>query len=97
MFWRPPDEKELSAFGLKVDDYDESVADVWPENWPAIDLYVKYRTQWIQGAGGPTGLNYVVLFDDLDRNGVEGEDRDRIMDGIRVIEDAVLDDVYKSM
>ncbi|KKO71842.1 DUF1799 domain-containing protein [Kerstersia gyiorum] len=93
--WKRPTAGELKGTGLKPSHYKEPNVDVWPENWPAIDLYLRYRTQWIQGPGGPTGLNYSVLFADLDRNGIEGDEREQIMEGIRIIEAAVLKKIYE--
>uniref|UniRef100_UPI00333E75EE DUF1799 domain-containing protein n=1 Tax=Castellaniella defragrans TaxID=75697 RepID=UPI00333E75EE len=93
--WKRPTADQLKGTGLKPKHYREPHVDVWPESWPAIDLYIRYRSQWIQGPGGPTGLNYAVLLADLDRSDVQDDDREQIMDGIRVIEDAVLEKVYE--
>jgi len=93
--WRRPTAEQLKGTGLRPKHYKEPQVDVWPENWPAIDLYVQYRTQWIQGPGGPTGLNYPVLLADLDRRGITNDERTEIMDSIRVIEDVVLDKIYE--
>lgn len=93
--WRRPTAAELRGTGLKQSHYKEPIAEVWPECWPAVDLYLKYRTQWIQGPGGPSGLNYSILFADLDRSGIEGDEREDIMDHIRTIEAEVLAEIYK--
>lgn len=92
--WRRPTAEQLKGSGLKPKHYREPNVDVWPENWPAIEMYVQYRTQWIQGPGGPTGLNYQVLFDHMDRQGIK--DRDALMDAVRVIEDSVLARAYEN-
>ena len=92
--WRSPTADQLKGTGLKAKHYKEPQVDVWPENWPAIELYVRNRTQWIQGPGGPTGLNYPWFQACLDRQGVSVDEAEDIMDGIRVIEDAVLDRIY---
>lgn len=36
---------------------------VWPENWPAVRLFLAVETQWRRAgmAGTPTGLDYAVL------------------------------------
>ncbi len=31
---------------------------VWPENWDALDLFLKSQTQWRSSVGGITGLDY---------------------------------------
>ena len=93
--WRRPTAAALRGTGLKPSHYKEPIVEVWPESWPAVELYVRYQTQWLQGPGGPSGLNYAILFADLDRSGIEGEDREEIMDGVRVIEAEVLKSIYQ--
>jgi hypothetical protein len=31
---------------------------VWPENWPAVQVWVRAQTQWRMGMGGVTGMDY---------------------------------------
>jgi hypothetical protein len=93
--WKRPTAAQLRGTGLKAKHYIEPHVDVWPENWPALQLYASNRSQWIQGAGGPTGLNYSWFVSELQRKGVDSEEIDQIMDGLRVIEDAVLEKVYE--
>lgn len=93
--WRRPTAAALRGTGLKPSHYKEPIVEVWPESWPAVELYVRYQTQWLQGPGGPSGLNYAILFADLDRSGFEGEDREDIMDGVRIIEAEVLKSIYQ--
>ena len=49
----------------------------------------------IVGAGGPVGLNYPWFWACLDRQGVDADEAERIMGGIRVIEECVLDRTYR--
>lgn len=42
-------------------------ADVWPENWPAVEIFSLMATQWRSSGGGVFGLDYLVLFQLLDR------------------------------
>ncbi len=93
--WRRPTAAALRGTGLKPSHYKEPIVEVWPESWPSVELYVRYQTQWLQGPGGPSGLNYAILFADLDRSGIEGEDREDIMDGVRIIEAEVLRLIYQ--
>ena len=87
---------DLASYGLTEADFaDEDTVHVWPENWLALDLYVQNRTQWIQGAGGPTGLNYPWFQSCLERQGVSADEAEDVMGGLRVIEDAVLEYVYR--
>jgi hypothetical protein len=77
--------------GLSLEDFPPPAnVQVWAENWPPLQLYLRNKTQWRVGAGGPVGLDYQVLYHDLDRRGVTGEDFDDVMDAIRVIESTVL-------
>ncbi len=35
--------------------------DVWPENWPAVELFMRCQTQWRTDNGQRTGLVYSEL------------------------------------
>lgn len=55
---------DLAAYGLAlvVDDLPEQHLDIWPENWPAVQLFDAMQTQWRHAPlGGLTGLDYGVL------------------------------------
>lgn len=93
--WRRPTADQLKGTGLKAKHYAEPQVDVWPENWAAVQLYVGNRTQWIQGPGGPTGLNYSWFQSCLDRGSMPVDEAEDVMDRLRVIEDAVLEKVYE--
>lgn len=73
------------------EDFPEPVVDVWSENWPGIQLFSRLSTQWRVGAGGPVGLDYSVIFHELDRKGLPENDYDEMMNTIRVIESAALE------
>ena len=32
--------------------------EIWPENETAVELFHRVQTQWREGMGGPTGLDY---------------------------------------
>ena len=66
------------------------VFEVWPENMPAINLYSSLSTQWIIGPGGPTGLNYIPLFNRLDRLKLSDQDYEWMFSDIQAIESEVL-------
>ena len=92
VFEGEPSAESLGAFGLTPEDYDEDPAyEVWPDNWAGFQLFYDNITQWIQGMGGPTGLNYLVIFAELDRLKVEGEDREDMMFCIRELERGALE------
>lgn len=86
----------MAGTGLKPKHYKKPQVDVWPEAWPALDLFrSRLSTQWRCGGGGPVGLDYLVAFDHLDRIGLEGEDRDDFMGLIGVIEAAALGKMHE--
>jgi hypothetical protein len=34
---------------------------LWPEHWPAVELFIRCMTQWRTGANGVVGLDYGVV------------------------------------
>lgn len=95
LMWRRPTAEQLRGTGLRLHHYVEPQALVWPENWPVIDMYLRYRTQWIQGAAGPAGLNYQPFLAEIERIGLDDEGRSDFMEGLRILEGAVLEEVYR--
>lgn len=65
--------------------------EVWPENWRAYVLFTEVGTQWRASMGGPTGLDYNVLYRKLDRMGLSDEETDELERDVRVMEYAALD------
>ena len=35
--------------------------EVWPENWPAVELFLRCQTQWRISINGRAGLDYSAL------------------------------------
>jgi hypothetical protein len=95
LYAKRPDPREYKAFGLTAADFPEPECDVWPDNWLPFTFYLENATQWRQGMNGATGLDYNVLFYEMDRKNIHGEDRDDLMMCIREIENAALDQMYK--
>lgn len=94
--WTRPTAAQLGAGGLKPSDFPEPVADVWPENWPVISLYARIATQWRCGPGGPIGLDYTVVYRELDQAGITGDDWTEAMDLLRVVEAAALTKILEA-
>lgn len=69
--------------------------EVWPENMPAINLFNTLSTQWRTGMNGPTGLDYSVLFNRMERMKLSEQDHEWMFDDIRVIEAAALTAIHK--
>lgn len=63
---------------------------MWPEAWPAFELYMRLQNQWRCGPSGPIGLDYGVVYDELRHRGIEGEARDDTMHMLRIIESAAI-------
>jgi len=72
------------------EDYANDTLEIWPENHQAIQLFISLSTQWRVGAGGPTGLDYNVLFTRMERLGLTPERYEQLFDDVRVIESEAL-------
>ena len=61
---------------------------MWPENWPALQLFIRCQTQWRHGFNGPTGLDYgaVVAMANL----YQTSDLPRVMDDLQIMESEIL-------
>lgn len=80
----------LARIGAQASDLPQEVTDVWPENWPVVELFASLQTQWAEGPRGLIGLRYEVLPAVLDLQGVAPEARRDLFDGLRVMENEVL-------
>lgn len=85
-----PTAEEAAAFGLTIEEASGPPAEIWPDNLPAINLFLSIATQWRTGMNGATGLDYNVLHRELDDLGLAGEERQRLKADIRIMEDAAL-------
>jgi len=72
------------------EDYANDTLEIWHENHQAIQLFISLSTQWRVGAGGPTGLDYNVLFTRMERLGLTPERYEQLFDDVRVIESEAL-------
>lgn len=64
---------------------------LWAEHWPSFQFYLRIQTQWRCDMNGRTGLDYNVLFHELDRASLAPDDYDEMLESMRVIERAILD------
>lgn len=82
---------ELSAYGLTDADFaDEDTVNVWPENWPAVEVFASMLTQWRVGVAGMVGLDYGVLPTVFRMRGIARKEWPEMFDAIRVMEDAAM-------
>lgn len=67
--------------------------EVWPDNWPAVELFVDLDTQWRRAgmAGERTGLDYTALPAVLGIRAIPKKKWPSLFDDLRVMEVAVLD------
>lgn len=91
MYWQAPDPEKIAALGLRREDFTPPEVELWPDTWPAVQLFSKFATQWRVGMNGPVGLDYNVIQHDLARRALPDDEYDELMDAIRVIESAALD------
>lgn len=68
---------------------------LWAENWPAMRFFLQIKTQWLHGFSGPTGLNYLVVFHELDRRNLTQDEYDDLFGSLRLIESTALEEMRK--
>ena len=77
-------------FGFLPDDFDGGVLEVWPENWPAVSLFMDCATQWRVSMSGAYGLDYQAVKAVMDIRGISGADAAAVFDDILILESAAL-------
>ena len=65
MFSGPGDQSQLKAdakaFGLVLPEEKEEHFEVWEENWPAVEMFLRCQTQWRTTMSGVCGLDYTAV------------------------------------
>jgi len=69
--------------------------EVWPDCWPAFELMSYVRTQWRTSMSGPSGLDYGVVLQLMEKRGLTVDEQLSLLDDIRVMELAALDEMHK--
>ena len=64
------------------------VFEVWLENWPAVELFMRCQTQWRTGPAGLLGLDYGAVLAMANLWSV-GRARE-VMSGVQIIEATIL-------
>ena len=86
-----PSAEELAAIGLRPEDVaDDSVVEVWEENWVPFLIFNKLRTQWRVGMNGPTGMDYSLLPMLLTMFRVKPKRESEILDSLIIMETTAL-------
>lgn len=77
---------------------DDSDFEVWPENWPALLIFVSVKTQWriIAGMGGASfqGIDYPALIEVIKLK-VEKDQRSQMFDDVQLIELGALSELNR--
>jgi hypothetical protein len=76
------------VLGLELSDLE--AVPVYEENYPVFDLFCYMATQWNVGMAGATGLKYEVAHHKLDRSGLDAEEYEYRMEGLRIMEQTAL-------
>ena len=84
---------DAAAFGLELPDLESKAehCEVWPEAWPAVDLFTKVQTQWRGGASGIIGLDYQAVRWLMEL--YEFDDQRTMLEDLQVIEARVIETV----
>ena len=69
--------------------------EVWLENESTLDVFLNMQTQWRVGMAGATGLDYGPLPFVMRTQGIKRSDWATILDGIRVMEIAALEEMHR--
>lgn len=78
---------DVAAFGGEPP---ELSFEVWPENWPAVELFMAAATQWRHGGKGPTGLDYTAVEALMRLRRVAKRDRADLLADVQIMERASL-------
>jgi hypothetical protein len=81
----------MRAAGYEPEDFEGDAVEVWPENWPAFQLFARLGTQWTVGFRGREGLRYEALFPLMDRMGLSADEWDQMFSDIRHLESCALE------
>jgi hypothetical protein len=86
---------DLKAFGAPQEVIDEMYAaqknddfEVWSENWPFIEMFLRLQTQWRTSFGGLVGLDYSAARWLFELYSVE--DRKEMLEALQVMEHTIL-------
>lgn len=80
----------MRAWGIVRDPDEVPPVQVWPENVPAVRVFVAMQTQWHAGMGGRTGLIYASLPEVWRRLRIPPAERDAIFSDLQWLEAAAL-------
>ena len=80
---------DAKAFGLIMPELDvPQDFEVWPDNWPAVEMFLRCQTQWRTTMSGVCGLDYSAV-EWLFRL-YEVEDQPTVLEDLQVMEAAAV-------
>jgi hypothetical protein len=68
---------------------------VWPENWPALQIFVRVKTQWACSFSGVLGLRYEAVYPLIDRATSDPQEWEHLMDGVQALESGALEEMSR--
>lgn len=90
LYWKRPSAAELAEWKLKASHYPEPVVTVWAENWDAMQMFIRFSSQWRSGGSGVIGLDYTPFHFEANRLQLAGEEFETLMWQIGIIESEAL-------
>lgn len=83
--------------GLRLQDIARPAIPVWPDVWPALNLFNSLRTQWRMGFAGASGLDYSAIEPAMRLQGIPPEDWPDLFADLRVMEQAALEIIHQKV
>ncbi len=96
-------QSDAEALGLILPDDDQPPVDygVWPENWPAVELFLRCSTQWRTGEPSPIapagvcGLDYSVVLALATLYLPASAETQTILEDVQIMERRALELIYE--
>ena len=80
---------DAKAFGLALPEPDAlEDFEVWPDNWPAVEMFLRCQTQWRPTMSGVVGLDYTAVLAVFRL--YEVEDQQAVLEDLQVMEAAAV-------
>ena len=87
-------EAAAAAFGISLPEPEaEKDFEVWKENWPAVELFLRVQTQWRTSMAGVTGLDYASVVATAKLYSIE--DLPSVFEDLQVMEVTAMADLNK--
>jgi len=89
-------EDDAAVLGVILEGNDSTSDDceVFEENWPVVELFLRVQTQWRIGMSGPVGLDYGAVAWVLKLTAEEASHRS-LLEDLQIMEAAVLGFIAK--